>query len=88
MRILCRMPLSVATMNSVASSFCAASISCEVEPTTSACATTFSGDSGCTRILALGNSRRSRSSSMPLNSSCTRHEPCHSSMSAPVCFWI
>src|SRR3569833_4009097 len=83
MRILCRMPLSVATMNSSASGAWVAAISCEVEPTTSASATTPAGDSGCTSTFACGCSRLSNSSSMDLNSSCTMHEPCHNSMSAP-----
>ena len=53
-RILCRMPLSVATMNSFASEFCAALMSCVVEPTTSASLTTARGDSGCTSTMASG----------------------------------
>jgi hypothetical protein len=66
---------------------CTALISCEVEPITSACATTLAGDSGCTSTFAPGYSAQQLQFDA-LNSSCTRQEPCHSSMSAPVCFWM
>ncbi len=88
-RIWCRMPLSVATMNSCASSVCdgldqlrgRADHVGQLRPP-------LRGDSGCTSTFARGCCAFSRSSSMALNSSCTMHEPCHSSMSAPVCSWM
>jgi hypothetical protein len=87
-RSLCIMPLSVATMNSGASSSCAAFRMAEVEPTASASATTSAGLSGCTSTLARGCSFFRASSSKALNSSCTMHEPCQSTMSAPVSRWM
>ena len=87
-RMRCRMPLSVATMNSGAFDSTTALSSCEVEPTTSAWATTLSGDSGWTSTSAFGWSFLSRSSSRPLNSSWTMQAPFHISMSAPVSFWM
>ena len=53
-RNLCIIPLSVATMNSRASSSRAALRMPEVEPTASARATTSAGDSGCTSTRASG----------------------------------
>ena len=85
----CSMPLSVATIKT---SPCLPSITalsiCEVEPTTSACRTTLTGDSGCTSTLACGYALRSKSCSSSLNSSCTMHAPYHTRMSAPVCCWM
>ena len=81
------MPLSVATMYSSAP--CrrrTAFSSCEVEPTTSACATTRLGRLGVHQHHRVRDAAfRSSSSSRPLNSSCTMQAPFHISMSAPVC---
>ena len=87
-RSLCIMPLSVATMNSRASSSRAAFKMAEVEPTASARAITSAGDSGCTSTLAFGCSFLSASSSKALNSSCTMQAPCQNTMSAPVSRWM
>ncbi len=87
-RSMCIMPLSVATMNSGASSVRAAFRMAEVEPTASASAITSAGLSGCTSTLALGCSFFRASSSKALNSSCTMHEPVHITMSAPVSRWM
>ncbi|MNT13529.1 hypothetical protein D3C72_1485030 [compost metagenome] len=83
-RSLCSMPVSVATMNSVASKRCAAFRMAEVEPTACASAITSDGDSGCTSTLAFGCSFMSSSSSSALNSSCTMQAPFQLTMSAPV----
>ena len=82
--ISCKMPKSVATIKVSASISYVDCNSLLVEPTTSASATTLSGDSGCTNTLAFGYSSFNCSSSVALNSLCTRHEPCQSSISAPV----
>ncbi|MOA09051.1 hypothetical protein D3C78_1288580 [compost metagenome] len=79
-----RMPRSVATMKIWLGRVCAALISWLVEPTASARATTDSGDSGCTSTAASGYSSLRSCSCLALNSSWTMHEPCQSSMSAPV----
>ena len=84
-RILWKMPLSVATMNTSASNRAAASIKPVVEPTTSAWAATAAGDSGCASTFACGYRRRSCRSSCALNSSCTTQLPCQINISAPLC---
>ena len=63
--------------------------SCEVEPTTSACAHhAFAATRGAPAPSPADARLRSSSSSSPLNSSCTMQSPFHSSMSAPVCSWM
>ena len=82
------MPLSVATMNSVASISRAALRMALVEPTASARAITSAGLSGCTSTLAWGWSFFNSSNSSALNSSCTMQAPFQNTMSAPVSRWM
>ncbi|MNF99208.1 hypothetical protein D3C84_820990 [compost metagenome] len=82
------MPRSVATIKVLCGRRWAAAISWLVEPTASARSITAVGDSGCTSTAASGYRAFMSSSCLALNSSWTMQAPSHSSMSAPVLFWI
>ena len=82
--ISCRIPLSVATINSVASSFSANDRMAAVEPTKSASASTALLHSGCANTFAAGCAAFSSTIFSMENCSCTWQPPFHNSISRPV----
>ena len=68
-------PCTVQTMNSCASEATAASMICEVEPTTSASLSTQSPHSGWASTRAPGCSRRAASTSASSMASCVGQNP-------------